>query len=435
MKRVPRVDGEVTPMKQDLPTTYLFKTARGEVGMMEVQGTVDEKRDGWTERGTKFRYKLVQDAGTATVAPPPLVFGEGARGLQAALEVTPGEPFKLRIHIRDVSDHAISIEGASYRQEDECLLTDAQGQPVPITKLPHDIGMGMHAGYYSPGQVAVFESAGLSFQSIEKAPSSAGYVAHAKPGRYTLRVRLHLPGDDVPFTAGKNVWKGVLETGPVTIEVKDPATQPVEPVADSIWSSVLGPAIERTVNDLQTTHENCSLSLDSGKLLPVPANITLDKLTNPSAQIAAIAWAQGNQVDAIAFVITKAGKIVKCGLLCPGLMVHRATSKEWDPNTADPGKLKEDFEKAMHDWNDIPQIAEVTADGHFPANYLILDTRTHRRGVLQIMGVSDNRRGVKIRYRLVEGAAVKKVSHAVGSTAIKPIRPERTEGPFTRPSA
>ena len=47
--------------------------------------------------------------------------------------------------------------------------------------------------------------------------------------------------------------------------------------------------------------------------------------------------------------------------------------------------------------------SRATAD--FPANYMILDTRTHRRGVLQIMGVADNPRGVKIRYRLVEGAA------------------------------
>src|SRR5205807_78313 len=111
-----------------------------------------------------------------------------------------------------------------------------------------------------------------------------------------------------------------LETGPVTIELKDPATQPVEPVADAVWSSVIGPAVERTVNDLQTSRENCALSFDSGKLLPVPANITLDTLTNPSAQPVAVAWARDNQVDAVAFVTTDDDKIVKFGLLCPGLV-------------------------------------------------------------------------------------------------------------------
>ena len=76
----------------------------------------------------------------------------------------------------------------------------------------------------------------------------------------------------------------------------------------------------------------------------------------------------------------------------------------------DTQELKEDFEQAMHKWQFIPQIAEVTSGDDFPANYLILDTRTHRRDVLQIIGIADNPRGVKIRYRMVEGAAVKKIS-------------------------
>ena len=410
------VEGVVSPKKRELPITYLFKTTRGEMGIMEVLGTVEEKHDGWTERGMKFRYKLVQGTGTpppaAVAAKSSLVFGQETKGLRAAHKVTPGEPFKLQIHLRNVSDHAISIEGAHFRQEDECLLADAQGQPVPITKVTHQISIGMHSGYFSPRQVAVFESAGLSFQSIDKVPSSAGYVAQAKPGRYTLRVRLRLPGGDVPFAPKTNAWQGVLETGPVTIEVKDPATQPVAPVADGVLSSVLGPAIERTVNDLLTTHENCALSLDTGKLLPVRAHITLGTLTNPPTEDAAVAWAKSNQVDAIAFVTIQAGKVVKCGLLCPGLVVCRAENPQWDPNTADPGMLKEDCEKAMHEWNFIPQIADVTTAGDFPVNYLILDTYTHRRGVLQILGVSDQPRGVKIRYRLVEGAAVKKAEPA-----------------------
>ena len=164
---------------------------------MEVLGVVDDQRDGWNEKGMKFRYKLVQGTGTTTAAATTkssLVFGPETRGLQAAIEVTPGEPFKLRIHVRNASDRGISIGGALYRQDDECLLADAQGQPVPVTKVTHDIKIGMKGGYFGPGQVAVFESAGLSFQDIDKVPASAGYVAKASPGRYTLRFRLRLPG-------------------------------------------------------------------------------------------------------------------------------------------------------------------------------------------------------------------------------------------------
>src|SRR4030095_14366982 len=110
---------------------------------------------------------------------------------------------------------------------------------------------------------------------------------------------------------------------------------------------------------------------DSGKLLPVPANITLDILTSPSAQPAAVAWARDSQVDAVALVSTDADKIVKCGLLCPGLVVLRANNKEWVWDSATPQDLKEKFDEAMHEWKEIPHIAEVTSGDDFPANYLI----------------------------------------------------------------
>jgi len=145
----------------------------------------------------------------------------------------------------------------------------------------------------------------------------------------------------------------------------------------------------------------------------VPENITLDTLTNPSPQPVAVAWARHNEVDAVAFVTTDADRIVKCGLLCPGLVVLRATSKDWIWDSATPQDLKKDFEQAMHEWKEIPQVAEVVSGDDFPASYLILDTRTHRRGVLQIIGAGNHPRSVKIRYRLVEGAAVKKVTTLV----------------------
>ena len=434
MKRASQVHDKVTPVKKELPVTYLFKTARGEVGMMEVIGVVEDKREGWVEKAMKFRYKLVQGTGTPPAAahtPSTLVFGPETKGLQAAIKVTPGEPFKLQFHVRNASDHGIAIDGASYRQQDECLLSDAQGLPVQVTKLPHDIPIGLTGGFFGPGQVKVFESAGLSFQSIDQVPASAGYVAKAKPGLYTLRFRLRLPGEDVPFAAGEQTWKGELETGPVTIEVKDPSTQSVAPVADSPSSAILGPSVERTVNDLQTSRENCALNFDTGKLLPasaniasdflsIPANNMLTKPPTPSVALAtaqkqdeAVAWARDNQVDAVAFVTASANKIVKCGLLCPKLVVLQSNNPEWNPDTATPRDLKDNFERAKHDWNFIPQVAEVTSDGHFPATYEIFDTRTHRMGVLQILGVADHPRGVKIRYRLVEGAPVKKPAPTV----------------------
>jgi hypothetical protein len=63
VKRVRFVNGVVSPKLSELPMTYLFKTARGEVGIMEVLGAVDEARPNGVGKGMKFRYKLVQGAG------------------------------------------------------------------------------------------------------------------------------------------------------------------------------------------------------------------------------------------------------------------------------------------------------------------------------------------------------------------------------------
>jgi hypothetical protein len=458
IRRAGEIHGVIEPRKSELPITYLFKTARGETGIIEVIGPAPLGSEGEQSKtlGVKFRYKLVEGSGTPPEPPAalasPLVFGPEAGGLAAALEVTPAEPFRIRIHIRNVSDSPISIGGAAYRQEDDCLLSDSEGRVVPVTRVTHDIPMGMKGGYFAPGQVAVFESAGLSFLSaaalekstliektVEPASAAAGYLAPFKPGRYALRMRVRLPGDDVPFNPGPNVWHGSLITGPATITLKTPGEYPPTAVADSTSSARLGPPVERTLADLTTTHKNCALNLETGKLVSVPEEFTLDTFAGPSMDRVptdlnatdkskvdkAIAWAKANEVDVVAFVTKREGKVVKCGLYGPGLIVLRANNKEWDPNTASPRDLKEAFDEAMSSWGFIPQIADLSCEADFPAdlagavlsgrasetsNFMILDTRTHRRGILTITGVTDDRKGVKIRYRLVEGAPVKKIT-------------------------
>ena len=416
------INGAVQPRKAVLPITYLFKTAHGETGVMEVLGTVATEHNG---RGMKFRYKLVKGAGTTTeaaaaaraanagssLAGSSLVWGPAVQGLEAALEVTPGEPYRLRIHVRNASDRAVSLNGVGYRQEDECLLSDSQGRPVPVTKVTHDIPMGMRGGYFGPGQVMVFECAGLSFQPVAKAPAAAGYVAQAPIGRYTVRIRFHLPGDDIPFAADPGVWRGELETGPATIDVTVPSKFTATPVADATFSAVLGPSIERTLNDLTTNPKQCGLGFESGKLHSVPTHFTLDTFAKPLAD-KALAWAESNEGDVVAFVTMSSGKVVKCGLYGPGLVVIRANNKEWNPDDASPRDLKEAFDEAIAERKFIPQVAELSCDADFPTSFMILDTLTHRRGVLQITGVVEKPLGVKIRYRLVEGVAVRKTTPA-----------------------
>ena len=60
------LSGVVEIKAKDLPLTYIFKTAGGEFGLLQILAVTDEPV-GWNRFGMKFRYKLVQKA-----AAPPL---------------------------------------------------------------------------------------------------------------------------------------------------------------------------------------------------------------------------------------------------------------------------------------------------------------------------------------------------------------------------
>ena len=168
----------------------------------------------------------------------------------------------------------------------------------------------------------------------------------------------------------------------------------------------------------------------------MPADITRDRLSNnaltipPSQseaeawvrrQAAALAWARSNQVDAIAFVIIADGKLTQCGLLCPDVLAIPAEDSAWEQAT--PALLKKEFAREMSEWGFISRVAELKSDGKFPATYLLLDTRIHRQGVMQITGVTDNLRGVKLRYKLVQAGATNAAAIAKSAPAVKLIHP------------
>ena len=224
---------------------------------------------------------------------------------------------------------------------------------------------------------------------------------------------------------GVNIRYKLVQGGaPQTASVAKPSPvakpTPAATNAPADATLAFGLVIEREVNDLQTTGENCALSFDSGKLLPVPANITLgmlsqNKMTKPPsqaeaeawvrAQEEALTWARSNQVDAVAFVTADTSKIVKCGLLCPDVLAIRTGNGAW--NQATPALLEQEFVRVASQLGLDRLVEEITSDDNFPTTYLILDTRTHRKGVLQILGVADNPLRVKLRYKLVQSAASK----------------------------
>ena len=69
------IKGVLEPNKKDLPQTWLFKTSRGEMGILELLDIVPDERgarhDGEKGYGVKLRYKLVQGGETKTAAAQP----------------------------------------------------------------------------------------------------------------------------------------------------------------------------------------------------------------------------------------------------------------------------------------------------------------------------------------------------------------------------
>ena len=155
-----------------------------------------------------------------------LAFGPVTNGLQAAVEVTPGEPLRLRFYVRNGSDREILLAGGYYRHNDECILEDEQGHRVEVRPYGESHATFTQRRLLGPGEVMVFESGGLSLQSgnedrLSRFPS---FKAQAKTGRYTLRFRLHFPDVGSPDKPGPSDWQGELETAPVTVDVKDATT-------------------------------------------------------------------------------------------------------------------------------------------------------------------------------------------------------------------
>ena len=172
---------------------------------------------------------------SATEAKP--AFGPVVNGLQAALELraadggdyTLGRPIEVRFHIRNVSKGNIYVAGESWRQDDSAglTITDEKGQKLRTSSIFYTGVDPVQRVLLKPGDTTVFHSGGLEFLPENVDSPEAGHpVVHcvnAKPGRYTVSFRLRFPDVDRGPKESDD-WKGVLETAPVTIQVKAAGT-------------------------------------------------------------------------------------------------------------------------------------------------------------------------------------------------------------------
>ena len=64
LRTAKNIVSRIAPKRNELPATYLFKTARGDSGIMQILGVTKEER-GALGLGVRIRYKLIQSAADA----------------------------------------------------------------------------------------------------------------------------------------------------------------------------------------------------------------------------------------------------------------------------------------------------------------------------------------------------------------------------------
>jgi 5-hydroxyisourate hydrolase-like protein (transthyretin family) len=182
---------------------------------------------------------------TADAARAKTTFGPVTKGLQAAVELDPGsggftlgQPIKVRFHIRNASDKSIYLAGGSWRQDSTIKIEDEQGRQVPARYVWSSGETLILRNLLEPGDSTRFHSSGLAFiaegAGDKRVSGPVCNYVEVKPGRYTIRYRLHFPdvSEGRPGGPPRNPedWQGDLETAPVTVDVAPAeALKPAEP--------------------------------------------------------------------------------------------------------------------------------------------------------------------------------------------------------------
>jgi hypothetical protein len=189
--------------------------------------------------------------------------------------------------------------------------------------------------------------------------------------------------------------------------------------AEPTQKPTFGPVIERVVNDGVGTLENNAIDLDTGKLVSLPPDLAGDDDEKTKT------WAAANRVDAYAVYEPQAATAEaaelreksiyeKTGVHLPpgrltGLGFYDAailsdSNADWE--TITPDRVASMIaQKASRPWDYLPSKPDSVTTWLFK-------TREGGAGILQITVFTDNPRGMKIRYKLVQLLAdLKKKTH------------------------
>ena len=254
------------------------------------------------------------------------------------------------------------------------------------------------------------------------------YRLDSKAGSMTGRI-VFRPGTPAPEANGSYVIGEFQQASgpplPIAVRLERTSKQPASPAPNLSF----GPVIERILNET-STNQDCALDLDTGNLLTPPQNVlkqfTIEKWNEhygnrDHADWKEIQdWARSSGADLICSP-SEIGQLKKEG---PTLLNSYKTAEGADYWTMSAINLvrlinkKVEFDSQpggsvgkfrLGRFEPLTTTTLNMFDAQLPQTFGF-ETREGSQGVLQITGLTENPRGVKIRYKLVQNANAKTMS-------------------------
>ena len=132
-----------------------------------------------------------------------------------------------------------------------------------------------------------------------------------------------------------------------------------------------------------------AIDLNSDRLVALPQDAKKD--STMESVLTVVAWMQKEHLDAFYSTLD--------GLVGIGMNLKPVSNSDWD------GMIPSQLEKAFADVTSVPLSKLSITQGTTVPVTRAFKTREGGMGVLQVVGFSDNPRGVKIRYKLVQDSA------------------------------
>jgi serine/threonine protein kinase/LysM repeat protein len=351
IKKVPKDGGspKFFTVSDRAPLAMAFVTREHTMGLIQILGPTENPR------GVKIRYKLVQDGQTASISNYP---GDWIWELNPSTLDRVPPIFLLR------------------------------PSTMPSNWLPGDMfGDGR---YLARGKTLkeLIERVWSQKNSALKIVFAASlpddkydFIVTAQP-RWWDKLQTEI---DRRFHLVEQIEAG--EHGDVVVVRNASPSNQIPSAGDS---TKFGPVEERIVNDSSIATTNVAIDLDSGRVLSFPAELWNAGFSKQDQ------WAKDNGADAVGWVVGDNPRLAGIGMAAVPV-----PADAW--NTVAAKQIAEETDNIGPSDQTHPLIMQPvqTALPDLPVVWLF-KTRDGSYGVLQITGFTDNPRGVKLRYKLVQ---------------------------------